>query len=246
MDVLSHLTAVILAGGLGTRLRSAVADRPKVLAEVNGRPFLAYILDQLVDAGIPEVVLCTGYLGEQIEGAFGKIYRGCRITYSREQRQLGTGGALRLALEFLDSDPVLVLNGDSFCDTDLNLFLKIHRESGTTASILLAQVPDVSRYGSVECDMRGHITRFEEKGGMQGSGMINAGVYLLDRDVIEGICVNAEVSLERDLFPLLVGKGLVGIKLVRRFIDIGVPSDYLAASTFFELRTDSMVTGEAT
>src|ERR671910_3457055 len=115
----SDLSVAVLAGGLGTRLRPVVSDRPKALAEIHGRPFLAYLLDQLSTAGCSRVVLCTGHLGEQIERAFDKRYRNLQISYSRETRPLGTGGALRLALPDLLSDPVLVMNGDSFCATDL-------------------------------------------------------------------------------------------------------------------------------
>ena len=140
MTGLEETTAVILAGGLGTRLREVVADRPKVLAEVNGRPFLACLLDRLVDAGILKVVLCTGYMAELVRETCGNSYRGTELLYSREESPLGTGGALRLALPLIDSDPVLVMNGDSFCDADLVLFARQHLSAAAQASLILVQV----------------------------------------------------------------------------------------------------------
>lgn len=233
MHDLRHLSAAILAGGLGTRLRAAVSDKPKVLAEVNGRPFIAYLLDRLADAAIRRVILCTGYMAEQVCATLGNRYREMELLYSQEQVPLGTGGALRQALPLLDGSPVLVLNGDSFCDFDLPLLARQHAASGALASLALATVPDIGRYGAVELGAGQVIVRFEEKGTRQGEGLINAGVYLLARSLIESLPAQESVSLERDLFPILVGNGLFGFPQSGRFIDIGVPSDYYAAIAFF-------------
>jgi D-glycero-alpha-D-manno-heptose 1-phosphate guanylyltransferase len=230
MNGLENVTAVILAGGLGTRLREVVADRPKVLAEVNGRPFLACLLDRLADGGIGRVVLCTGYMAEMISDAFGNGYRGMDLLYSREEEPLGTGGALRLALPQITSDPVLVMNGDSFCDADLGLFARQHHESGARASLVLAKVADVARYGVVDSDPSGAISSFQEKGSRTGAGMINAGIYLLASSVIAAIPEQQMISLEREVFPPLIGHGLYGFLHKSRFIDIGIPSDYQAAA----------------
>ncbi len=225
-------TAVILAGGLGTRLRDAVADRPKVLAEINGRPFLAYLLDHLADAGIRRVVICTGYMADSVQHAFGNSFREMELRYSREEQPLGTGGALRLALPLITSDPALVMNGDSSCDVDLALFAKHHTESGASVSLVLTQVEDVSRYGVVDTDTNGAVTSFIEKGARQGAGLINAGIYLMARNIIHSIPEGNNVSLEREIFPLQIGHGLSGFFQPSRFIDIGIPSDYHAASAF--------------
>jgi len=123
MQVISDITAVILAGGLGTRLQPVVPDKPKVLVEVLGRPFLVYLLDQLVSLGLHKVVLCTGYKGDKVQECFGGAYRSLRLLYSREDEPLGTGGALRLALPCFSSDTILVMNGDSYIDADLGTYL---------------------------------------------------------------------------------------------------------------------------
>ena len=163
MKNLRDLTAVILAGGLGTRLRSVVADRPKVLAEVGKKPFLTYVLDQLVQVGIRHVVICIGYLGEQVRKYFGDRYGPLELEYSHEDEPMGTGGALRLGLSTLRTDHVLVMNGDSICVSDLGEFWNWHQGKGSKASILLVRCSDVSRYGKVEVDHNGIITEFIEK-----------------------------------------------------------------------------------
>jgi histidinol-phosphate phosphatase family protein len=230
---LSRVTAVILAGGLGTRLRSKVPDQPKVLAEVGARPFLAYLLDHLAAAGCRRVVLCTGYLGEKVARAFGKNYGQLRLVYSQERTPLGTGGALRLALSHVGSDPVLVMNGDSYCDTDINAFWNWHRRRQVPASVVLARVARSERYGQVKVDIDGRILEFAEKQRGAEAGWINAGIYLLSREMIQSIPHEAISSLEKDVFPRWVGCGLSGYMSLGRFIDIGTPEDFAGAKNFF-------------
>lgn len=232
MADLTEITAVILAGGLGTRLRTVVDDRPKVLAEVNGRPFLCYLLDQVTAAGVCRIVLCTGYMAGAVSDLVGSRYGNAVVHYSVEGEPLGTGGALRLALPLL-SDPVLVMNGDSYCEADLSGFAAMHASRQAAVSIALAEVDDINRYGAVQLDVEGVVSAFEEKGGRSGRGMINAGIYLLTRATVAGIPPHATVSLERDIFPELIGNGLYGYTRTGRFIDIGVPDDYRAATRFF-------------
>lgn len=234
-QALEDVTAAVLAGGPGTRLRPVVADRPKVLADVGGKPFLAYLLDQLLIAGIRRVVLCTGYLGEKVQAAFGASYLGLRILYSREASPLGTAGALRLALPLFESDSVLVLNGDSFCEANLKAFWQEHCARQADATLLLTRVSDASRYGRVHVDAEGRVLRFEEKDGDSGPGWINGGVYLLKRRLLEMIPASRAVSLEREMFPAWIGQGLYGYTSDGRFIDIGIPEAYTLAERFFSL-----------
>jgi NDP-sugar pyrophosphorylase family protein len=230
--------AVILAGGLGTRLRSVVADQPKVLAPVLGRPFITYLLDQVAQAGIRDVVLCTGYLGEQVQTALGNTYGPLHLAYSQETELMGTGGALRIALPLLKTDPVLVLNGDSYCEADLPAFYRQHQAVVAEASLLLMHLPDTGRYSCVEIDTDGCVLRFEEKGQSAAAGWINAGIYLLSRMFLQAIPSGRFVSLEKEMFPAWIGRGLYGFssKLVdteEHFLDIGIPEDYAAAERFF-------------
>ena len=230
---LSSVTAAILSGGLGTRLRPVVADRPKVMAEVAGRPFVTFLLDQLSDAGIRKVVVCTGYLGEQIRRAFGEAYDDMALVYSQESSPLGTAGALGLAMPLFASRSVLVMNGDSYCGVDLNAFCSWHCEKRASASLVLARVVDTTRFGSVLTDFDGVVHRFEEKGAQNGAGWINAGVYLINRDLIRTMSMSGAASVEREVFPAWVGRGLHGYRSYADFLDIGTPESYVEAERFF-------------
>ena len=230
---LTAVTAAILAGGLGSRLRPAVSDRPKALANIGERPFLTYLFDQLVAAGARDVVLCTGYLGDQIRMIFGEWYKTLRLNYSQESTPLGTAGALRLALPLLNSNPVLVMNGDSYCDANIREFWFWHEGWHSNATLLLTKIFDTERFGQVKVDTDGKVTDFKEKGSGRGSGWINAGIYLLNRDLLDEIPVNRAVSLEREIFPGWIGRGLYGFQSEARFMDIGTPEAYSSAQSFF-------------
>jgi D-glycero-alpha-D-manno-heptose 1-phosphate guanylyltransferase len=228
---LSDATAVILVGGLGTRLRSAVADRPKVLAEVNQKPFLTYLLDQVATAGITRIVLCTGYRGDQVRAVLGDTYAGRQLLYSQEPTPLGTAGALRHALARIQSRYVLVMNGDSIAKADFVAFWAWHLERNAGASLLLAEVDDVSRYGQVLVDAVGAIQSFREKN-EGGPGWINAGVYLIARSWIEAMPAHVPLSIERDIFPSWIGRAFYGYRSFVRFLDIGTPDTYGMAPGF--------------
>lgn len=229
---LSSVTAAVLAGGLGTRLRPVVADRPKVLAPVRGRPFLSYLLDYLSAAGIRSVVLCTGYLGAQVQRTFGNRYKDMELRYSREPRPLGTGGALRFALPHFSSDPVLVMNGDSFCTAELRSFWKWHGEQSARGSLLLVRGVSPHRYGIVEVGESGAVTRFAEKEKTTSESWISAGVYLLSHEILASIPAQETLSLEYDIFPRWVGRGLFGYRSDGVLLDIGTPDDFIKAEQF--------------
>lgn len=229
----SHITAAILAGGTGTRLRSVVADRPKVMAQVGGKPFLEHLLNQLVAQGISKVVLCTGYLGDQVEAFFGRSYLGMHLYYSREDQPLGTGGAIIQALPLMQSETLLVLNGDSYCRTDLQASLAWHRRKQARGTLVLAQVAQVGRYGQVQTDAEGRIEKFCEKGGAEGPGWINSGTYWFERAALAKFTAGQSLSLERDVLASWVGQGLYGFAQKGPFLDIGIPEDYAQAEQFF-------------
>jgi D-glycero-alpha-D-manno-heptose 1-phosphate guanylyltransferase len=230
---LANVTGAILAGGLGTRLRACVADRPKVLAPVRGRPYLTYLLDQLAGAGLREVVLLTGYMAELVQGTLGDSYAGMRLHYSTEATPFGTGGALRLALPLLASPTVLLLNGDSYCDVALHEFWAFHGREQALVSLALSERADTARFGKVRV-IENRIDRFEEKQASRGAGWINAGVYLIDRAAIEEMPRGRAVSLEREMFPVWAARGcLRGFRGTGKFLDIGTPESYAEAETFF-------------
>jgi NDP-sugar pyrophosphorylase family protein len=235
MQNLSNITVVILAGGLGTRLRSIVSDRPKVLADVHSRPFLTFLLDELVNASAQDVVLCTGYMADEVYKKFGKEYKSLRLLYSKEHKPLGTGGALRLALSMFKSDFVLVMNGDSFIRVNLTTYLNWFFDKKRQAAILLTKVSDTARYGSVNIDHEEKITAFNEKETSLGAGLINAGIYLMKKSLIASIPTGRFYSLESELFPNLVGKKLFGFCCNGPFVDIGIPESYTRAKHILKM-----------
>lgn len=223
--------ALVLAGGLGSRLRGVVPDRQKVVATVLGRPFLGFVLAQLEAAGVRRAVLCTGHLSPSVE-TLGEAFGAMCLSYSNEGEPLGTGGALRRGLAFTDSSILLVVNGDSFCAADLTDLLASHRSGDSIATLLAVAVPEAGRYGLLEIGPEGLVTAFREKG-LTGKGRVNAGVYVLDREVVACLPAGREISLEREVFPSLTGAGLSAYTVEAPFLDIGTPESYAEAERFF-------------
>jgi NDP-sugar pyrophosphorylase family protein len=226
-----QLRAFVLCGGLGTRLRPVLSDRPKSMAPVGGVPFLQLLLEDLRAQGIGEVILGTGYMADQVQAFFrrGEEF-GLRVCYSREDEPLGTGGALKLA-EPLLSDPVVVLNGDSYVEWSLAATRDLFAQKDASVVMILQAVPDVARYGSVTIEPGGRVTEFVEKGTRGGAGLINAGVYLVRKEIVAALPAGKAVSLERDVFPGLLRGKVYGLVSEGLFIDIGVPADLERAQT---------------
>ena len=229
-----HLTAVILAGGLGLRLRAVVQDRPKVMANVAGRPFLTYVLDQIVSAGIKQAVVCTGFLADSISTVLNDDYQGLQLLYSHETTPLGTAGALRQALSMVQAFPVLVFNGDSYVNVDLGEFVQFHCSSQSKMSLVLARKSSSDAFGLVEVEGHGVVKRFSEKVATGKSEWVNAGIYILEKQVLESIPESGAVSLEREILPKWVGQGLHGFAQQEKLFDIGTPSSLSEARCFFE------------
>jgi len=229
-DYLPVAGVIILAGGAGTRLRSVLADTQKVVAPVGGRPMLSFLLDQCRHAGVREVTLAVGYRADQVRERLGESYDGMSIRYSVEPSPLGTGGAIALAAAGLGDGPVVVLNGDSFVDVDIAAVLAWHRARRARATVVLTEVADSGRYGSVSVDAQGRVLAFAEKSITgSGRGLVNAGIYVLERDALRAFPAGAH-SIERDVLPALVGQGLFAWRVPGRFIDIGLPETYAAAA----------------
>lgn len=229
------MEAIILAGGLGTRLRGVVPDLPKPLAPVAGRPFLAWLLAQLADGGVRRAVLSVGFRGERIERAFGDSFGAMTLAYVYEAEPLGTGGALRLALAATADDDVLVLNGDSFATYAPDALMAAHRAAGRPLTLVLAEVDDVGRYGEVRV-AGGSVAAFAEKGGC-GPGLINAGVYAVARSLLADPALPARFSFESDfLMPRVAALRPAAVVSRGLFIDIGVPDDYARAQQLFATR----------
>ena len=225
------MECVVLAGGKGTRLRSVVSDLPKCMAPVAGRPFLAWLLDDLREAGFDHIILSLGYKHEAVEAWVASRPDRDSITCVVEEEPLGTGGGVRLALRQAREDAVFILNGDTFFGVDYPDMQAFHRQSGAQATLALKPLRDFDRYGEVTLDGEGRITAFREKRPC-AEGLINGGVYLLQRDALAEM--PERFSLEKDYFePKAESAGLAGFRSEGYFIDIGIPADYARAQRDF-------------
>lgn len=232
------MEAIILAGGLGTRLASVLNDRPKALAPVKGVPFLTMLLGKLGREGFHRAIIATGHLGRQIESELGSRMGPVEIVISQEPKPLGTGGAARLAMPLTSDSDVFVINGDTWVDLDYGEMLVFHRDRGAMVTVGVVEVPDTSRYGALDV-ANDSIIHFGEKS-VSGPGMISAGNYLLNRDVFETIVLPECFSMEKDFFEAHLGELRPGVFKARgTFIDIGIPDDLVRAQTLLECRQDS-------
>ncbi|EIS1516640.1 nucleotidyltransferase family protein, partial [Campylobacter coli] len=188
------MQAIVLAGGLGTRLRSVVQDLPKPMAPINGEPFLAFVLEHLKKQGITEVILSVSYKYELIQEYFKDEFHGMRIRYNIEKELLGTGGAIKDALKLIKNE-VYVLNGDTFFDIDLK---KLVLSNSNKICIALKQIQNFDRYGTVNIDKQGLVTSFEEKV-FKKQGLINGGIYLLKKDIFDKFDLEKKFSFEEFL-----------------------------------------------
>ncbi len=228
---------LILAGGFGTRLKSVVSDVPKPMAPIAGRPFLAYLLDFWISQGIQRFVLSTGYLGDVIHTYFGKTYRDAVIDYVHEQTPLGTGGALRLALNSVSwsNETALIANGDTWFPVALKQLCEDAERQNLPITLALKTIEKNDRYGGVQVGADGKVKLFGVQ--TQGQTHINAGCYLLKVGTLKQALAQmpSTFSLEGDFLPLYATKRLVGSSLQNHpFLDIGIPEDYQKASIFLK------------
>jgi mannose-1-phosphate guanylyltransferase len=226
------MQALVLAGGEGTRLRPLTLTTPKPVMPLAGRPFLSFMLDWLRSHEVDEVILSCGFMSDAVKAVLGDIYDGMRLRHVTEEEPLGTAGPVRLAYdEGLLEERLLVLNGDVLTDIDLTGELEQHERAGARATLALYSVEDTSSYGVVPTADDGQVTEFIEKGGAAApTHRINAGAYVIERELIESIPHGRAVSFELEVFPSLVGNGLYGYDAAGYWIDIGTPERYLEAT----------------
>lgn len=232
------MEAIVLAGGLGTRLRSVVSDVPKPMAPIGGRPFLEYLMVYWRQQGVERFILSVGYLHKKIEDYFGNRFEGAPVEYSVEREALGTGGGLLLASQKLEANLSLVLNGDTFFAVDLDSLRRFHHKSNADMTMAVLQRASENRYGSVRSSSSGEIESFETG---KKTSFINGGVYLFRGQLLSKTAAKHALScsLEKDLFPLWKqnAERLYVFPSHGNFLDIGVPEDYLRAEKFFTLES---------
>ena len=229
-------TAIILAGGRGTRLKTIISDLPKPMAPIMNVPFLTYQLNYLKHFGIKKVIFSVGYLSEKIIAHYNQSFENISIEYSIEKNPLGTGGGIRMAMSNLKEDLVLILNGDSFFDLDLEQFYNLHLEQKSDFSLALRYVNNSERYGNIEFNSSNQITSFIEKNQLNQSGYINAGVYILSKKLyLQNTKPDINFSIEKDFFEKQLNQLIIkGFEFKDYFIDIGIPEDYLKAQDDFK------------
>ena len=224
----NKMQAILLAGGLGTRLCSVVSDRPKPMALIEDKPFMEYVTRELVRSGITEIIFAVGYKGSMVEEYFkdGSEF-GFQASYAYEETLLGTAGAIKNAGKFITEDRFYVLNADTFYQIDYTRLAKQQDDQNLDMALVLRQVPDVSRYGKAILDENGILTGFNEKTADPVPGTINGGIYLMKKSLLEEI-PEGKVSLENEMIPkwLSEGKKLGGFVNDGYFIDIGIPEAY--------------------
>jgi D-glycero-alpha-D-manno-heptose 1-phosphate guanylyltransferase len=227
--------AVILAGGKGSRLAGLVPNTQKVVAEVDGVPFLLVLIEKLLKQGIKKIILAVGYRADDVKRALLPFHEKVKLIYSNEDQPLGTGGALINASRHISTSKFLIFNGDSLIDLAIRELIEFHDKADADFSMVLCKVQDVSRYGSVSIDPQTkRILDFREKDSARsGPGLINAGVYLSSLSVLSSF-PQGESSLEKDLLPALVDKKLYGYVTDMPFLDIGTPDDFVRASAFLK------------
>ena len=220
------MEAIILAGGLGTRLKSVVSDMPKSMALINSKPFMEYVLDYFISQGINKFIFSVGYKSVYIKNHFGTKYRNCEIVYAEEETQLGTGGAVKNAMQFAKGKNVVVSNGDSVFFCDIKNELNLHIKKNADVTLALKPMKNFSRYGTVTLNKDSRITKFQEKRDMK-EGIINAGVYIFNVNTFNQSDLPDKFSIEKDFFETKVNSlKLYGYTDNGYFLDIGIPEDF--------------------
>ena len=229
--------AIILAGGFGSRLKGVVSDVPKPMAPTNNRPFLEYLLDHLLSEGFQRIILAVGYKSELIKQHFGSHYRSLELIYATENIPLGTGGAIKLALQKVQGTHVAILNGDTFFPIHFTRFFNLHQNKNPEVTIALKKVNNAERYGTIKMDKNQQIIRFIEKG-QKGKGFINCGIYLLNTSKFIQRKLADKFSFETDyLEEIAPEQSLFGQVFDNYFIDIGIPESYAQAQIDFKSYT---------
>ena len=221
----TDVDVVILCGGKGTRLSEVVRDRPKPMSEINGRSFLDILIGYVSGFGFKRFILSVGYKADYIKDYYKNNRFSFEILFSRENEPLGTAGGVKQAENLVQSNPFLVMNGDSFCPVDLLQFLDFHSKKGALVSVVVVESEDARDFGTICLDDSQRIVRFEEKKG-RGKSFINAGIYLFQKEVFSLIPSHVRYSLEHDLFPTLVDQKFYGYVTQEKLIDIGTPERY--------------------
>ncbi len=217
---------VILAGGFGKRLKSVTGGAQKVLAQIDGKPFISVLIDYIAAQGGQRFILCIGHDAKGVEDSLKDAHPGLKIIFSKEDEPLGTGGAIKKGSRLVKSKQFIAMNGDCFCVIDYKQLLAYHLKQQAKATLAITKLDDARDYGTIEIDLKKRITAFKEKQLELESAFINTGTYCFNKDVFSWVETEERFSIEYDFFPYLVDQGFYAFEVQNKFIDIGTPERY--------------------
>lgn len=226
MVELAQTDIVILAGGLGKRLKDVTGGGQKVLVKIDGKPFIEILIDYIAAQGGKRFILCTGHGAQDVEAYFKTHRPDLNVTFSVEDEPLGTGGAIKQGARLVTSDYFIAMNGDCFCAMDYNAFIANIKKRQGKASIAVTTVPDARDYGTIDINAAHEIQAFKEKQPIERSALINTGTYCMVKSAFDLVTTPTKFSIEYDFFPHLVNKGFYAFEVGHHFIDIGTPERY--------------------
>ncbi|MBI3601322.1 MAG: NTP transferase domain-containing protein [Candidatus Omnitrophica bacterium] len=217
---------VILCGGLGKRLKGVTGGAQKVLAKIDGKPFISVLIDYIASQGGKRFILCTGHDAQGVVKSLKGAHPGLTIVFSKEDEPLGTGGAIKKGARLVKSKQFIAMNGDCFCMIDYKQLLAYHLKQQAKATLAVTKLDDTHDYGTIEIDTKKRITAFKEKQSGLESALVNTGTYCFNKDVFSWVETEEKFSLEYDFFPYLVEQGFYAFEVENKFIDIGTPERY--------------------
>ncbi len=226
MNILDTTDIVILAGGLGKRLKAVTGGKQKVLAEIDGKPFISILIDYIASQGAKRFILCVGHDAKSVEGALKDAHPNVTIVFSHEDEPLGTGGAIKKGSRLVKSKQFIAMNGDCFCVIDYNQLIAFHLKQQAKATLAVTKIDDARDYGTIEIDTKKRITAFKEKQPELEAALINTGTYCFNKDVFSWVETEDKFSIEHDFFPYLVDQGFYAFEVANKFIDIGTPERF--------------------
>jgi len=223
-DDISKFDVLILCGGFGKRLKKISQNCPKPMVEINGRPFLEILIEHISSFGFRRYILCAGFKSDVIEQYFQKKNDDNTYILSKEDKPLGTGGGIKKAEPYILGSTFIVLNGDSICRANLNGFIEFHKSNNASISMAITTIEDMSEYGSIVINDRLEINGFKEKSNhIKGQGLVNAGIYLFKKPILDQIPSGQKISLEKEILPSMIGQKFYGFKTTEKLYDIGTP-----------------------
>ena len=222
---IKNIDIIILAGGLGTRLRSIIGNNPKCLSPVNGQPFIHFLMDQYVAQGFKRFIVSVGYQKEKVIKSL-KFRKDCKIIFCEEYEPLGTGGAIKKSEQYITSNNVIIINGDSFINLNTDHLVNWHYKMESDCTIVATEIENSNRYGTIEIGKKSRLVGFKEKNDTSSQGLVNAGIYVMNKSIFNLMPDEKPFSVELEFFPKILNESTYAYICNKELIDIGTPDSY--------------------